>query len=368
MDLYRRSSRNAPTLFGYLALSATLILFGCASPGPPRAPSLQLPQPVRDLTALRVGNTVELHFTAPSNSTDKLALRGSTLNGQLCRQLPHQPCTPAGPKLSIPLGKSNDDSNLVTIIDPLPPSLTQGPPQLLAYRVEFFSRTNRSAGPSNEALTASGQAPAPVENLQAQGSRQGILLQWSPTPGEVVLERENLAPTKPKTPSIVWLQTNDSKDNKGRTLDTTALPDTPYRYLAQRRSALQLDGHSIRLRSDLSTPVSFTLSTIYPPPPPTGLLAAGYTSGTPSTYAVDLVWQPVDDANLITPLAGYNLYRQEFSGNTRTRLNSSPLPQPAFHDVTAHPAASYRYSVTAVDTHGNESPPCTITFTPPSTP
>jgi hypothetical protein len=66
-------------------------------------------------------------------------------------------------------------------------------------------------------------------------------------------------------------------------------------------------------------------------------------------------------------LAGYNLYRQEFTATTRTRLNSSPIPQPAFHDATANPAASYRYSVTAVDTKGNESPALTVSFTPPPT-
>ena len=66
MDSYRRSSRIIPAIIGYLALSAALILTGCASPGPPHAPSLQLPQPVRDLTATRIGNTVELRFTRPS--------------------------------------------------------------------------------------------------------------------------------------------------------------------------------------------------------------------------------------------------------------------------------------------------------------
>jgi hypothetical protein len=238
----------------------------------------------------------------------------------------------------------------------------------LAYRLEFFSRANRSAGPSNQALTASGQAPSAVENLQAQGSRLGILLQWTPAPGDVVLQRENLAPAKPKTPRQIWLQTNDSKENNGRTLDTTALPDTPYRYTAQRRTTLDLLSHSIQLRSNLSAPVSFTLSRLYPPPAPTGLIAVGYSSGTPSTYAVDLVWQPIDEADLITPLAGYNLYREQLTTVTRTRLNTSPILQPSFHDTTANPAASYRYAVTAVDVKGNESSAFTITLSPPSTP
>ncbi len=120
MDLYRRRHRSASVTALYLALSATLMLIGCASPGPPRAPSLKLPQPVRDLTVTRVGDTVELHFTAPANSTDKLPLRGQTLSGQFCRQLPHQPCLPVSPQMSIPLPNPNKNNNLITWIDPPP--------------------------------------------------------------------------------------------------------------------------------------------------------------------------------------------------------------------------------------------------------
>ena len=190
MEPNRRSGQITPAFLGYLALSAALTLIGCASPGPPQSPSLKLPQPVRDLTAQRIGNTVELRFTPPANSTDKLPLRGA-LSGQLCRQLPHQPCLPVAPRASIPLANSNDIHDLVTWTDTLPSNLTEGPPQLLAYRVEFFSPANRSAGPSNQAFTASGPAPAPVANFQAQGSRLGIVLQWtpSPSPGDVILRR-----------------------------------------------------------------------------------------------------------------------------------------------------------------------------------
>ena len=368
MDQHRRRSQILALPIGYLALSTALILAGCASPAPPRAPSLHLPQPVHDLTAQRIGNTVELHFTAPANSTDKLPLRVTTLSGQLCRQLPHQPCTPTGPRLSIPLPKANDANNVVTWTDTLPTPLTDGPPQLLAYHVEFFSPAGRSAGPSNEALTATGPAPAPVANLQAQGSSQGIILQWTPSPGTVVLQRENLSP-KPKSAATVWLQSNDSKGDTSNTLDTTALPDNPYHYLAQRRTTVQLANHSIELRSPLSAPITTTLSTVYPPPPPTGLTAAGYSTGSPSVFAVDLIWQPINETGLITHLAGYNLYRETLNATGQStskphQMNTLPIPQPAFHDATADHDATYRYSVTAVDAKGNESPAATATLTP----
>ena len=45
---------------------------GCASPGPPQPPSLNLPEVVKDLTAERVGDVVQLHWTTPDMTTDRL--------------------------------------------------------------------------------------------------------------------------------------------------------------------------------------------------------------------------------------------------------------------------------------------------------
>jgi len=392
MDLSHRSDgRTASLLLRYAAFAAILTIFGCASPGPPRAPTLNLPQPVRDLNVTRIGDTVELHFTAPSRTTDKLPLRSATVTGQLCRQLEHQSCLPvATSKTAVATANSNDQNNIVTWTDTLPTDLAQGPPRLLAYRVEFFSPTGRSAGPSAPAFTAAGSTPAPVEDLHAEGSRLGVLLAWAPSthPGDVLLRREDLAPSKPKPhnnlpgpasssqPPILWLQThapNDSAAPQTRTLDTTALPDTPYRYNAQRRMALQLGDHSVELRSALSPPTTFTLREIYPPPAPTGLNAVGFfaseATGTPPAFAVDLIWQPIDETGLFAGLAGYNVYREPLNttGDTatpRTRLNTAPIPTPAFHDTTANPATRYRYSVTAIDTKGNESRAVTVLLEP----
>ena len=372
MDPYHRSGQSISPYFRYIALCVALTLIGCASPGPPRAPSLQLPQPVRNLTAQRIGNTVELHFTAPASTTDKVDLRGPTLSGQLCRQLPHQPCLPVSPRTSISIDHSHGSHNFVTWTDTLPPTLANGIPQLITYRVEFFSPASRSAGPSNQAFTASGQAPASVENLHAEGSRLGTIILWSPseTPGDVVLRRENLSPATSKSKPIIWLQTNDANSAINRTLDTTALPATPYRYTAQRRSSVHLGDRTIELRSELSAPIVFTLSQTYPPPAPTGLNAAGYSTET-SAFAIDLIWQPVNETGLVTPLAGYNLYRETLDAAGRptspsTQLNTSPIPQPSFHDATANAAATYRYRVTAIDAKGNQSPAITLVV-PPST-
>ncbi|HEY1965698.1 MAG TPA: hypothetical protein VGG59_12240, partial [Acidobacteriaceae bacterium] len=51
---------------GLAAAAAALVIAwtaGCASPGQPRPPSLNLPEVVKDLTAQRVGDVVELRWT-----------------------------------------------------------------------------------------------------------------------------------------------------------------------------------------------------------------------------------------------------------------------------------------------------------------
>ena len=438
MDPLRHGRRSGRGDLRYLALAAALALAGCASPGPPQAPSLHLPQPVSDLTAQRIGDTVQLHFTAPSQSTDKLALRGS-IPGEFCRQLPQQKCIAVpSSKVSIQAGNSGDKGQSqgvngstpaktqITWIDKLPPKLASGPVQLLTYRVEFFSPAQRSAGLSNPAYTSTGPAPAPVTGLRAQGTRLGILLRWNPAPpakaafasgsAQVVLEREDLSPVKPKArpkaqakpqppaqpnsqpeaksktkskgksksksksksnantaaqpapankparPNVVWLQANAAEtssgqaggDNSPQTLDTSVQPDRIYRYTAERRLTLHLPetegmhkkispaAVTVQLRSAPSTPVVFTLLQVFPPPPPTGLTVAAYfnptPSGTPSSFAVDLIWQPIDATGLMTPLAGYNVYRQRLDAGLHPiaasrQLNTAPLPTPAFHDA-----------------------------------
>ena len=385
MTLLRRSA----TVRALLMAIGTTLAIGCASPGPPRPPSLRLPQPVRDLTALRKGDTVELSFTVPSLSTDKLPLRGGSVRGVLCRELEHQGCVAVAglaPSILTPSG----EHTVVIWLDALPLALRSGPPRLMSYRVEFFSDAGRSAGKSEAAYTIAGLAPPAVTRLHAEGSRLGVVLRWTPesaTEGQVLLQREDLAPKpsakKPKPaakpaaaprsaklaePNVVWLKTNALD---GRTLDAAAEPGTPYRYHAVRQRVAQIGGRSLTYRSAESDAVDITLQEIYPPLAPFDLTAAGFSSATAS-FAVDLIWQPSDDKGLLAGIAGYNVYRETLNDaghatDRGPRLNSSPVPLPSFHDTTAQPGRSYRYSVTAVDNRGNESEAATFVLEP-STP
>jgi hypothetical protein len=274
------------------------------------------------------------------------------------------------------MGAATDRHTTFTWTDTLPDDLVNGVPRELRYSVELLNASGRSAGMSAPAFTAAGAAPAPVTGLRAEGSRLGVLLHWDdspPSPGNILLRRQDLDPAPSDTgkPSqtVMFLMAPPpptSGPPSTTLLDTGAKPGTHYSYLASRRLNVELNGRSIEMRSTPSPTVDFTLEPIYSPSAPVGLTAAAYTSATASNaYAVDLVWQPVDDAGLITPLAGYNIYRVPAGTSAQpTRLNATPLTLPAFHDITATPNTRYRYAVTAVDAKGNESSPASVVLDP----
>ena len=345
-----------------------LILAGCASPGPPKPPSLQLPGPVKSLAAERIGDVVTLHFTMPVRTTDDLPIRETSLTPAFCRvEPPSTACTPVPSSLAaIPIVQAHSQPAQATLQDRLPTLLTNGPLRPLGYRLELLNSKGRTAGFSEPVWTAAGRSPTPVAGLTLQPTRLGTLISWQPAPGDaarVIIRRTLLSapapslPTPGKQPATVSLLRADDTAAQSDTthmLDTTAIEGAPYTYSAWRERQLTLAGHTINLHSDETAPAAFTLRDVFPPPVPTDLTAAAFTSQPtpkqPAAFAVDLIWQPVDDPGL----AGYNIYR-EAPGTPRIKLNATPVSLPAFHDTTANPAVDIRYSVTSVDRKGNES-------------
>jgi len=279
-------------------------------------------------------------------------------------------------------------------VDVLPPGLTAGAPRRLTYRVELFNAEGRSAGASDPAFVAAGEAPGAVEAFQAQGSHGGIVLRWTPeakAKGEVLVKREDLHAAPPKSPPVkkpapetkgvgghkihrsapakagvgaakdegmVWLHAADGAPghDSGGVVDATAKADEPYRYVAVRRRIVTLDGHELEMWGDASTGIDITLTDVFPPGVPQGLVVAGFPVEGSGTLAADLAWQPDAESDL----AGYNVYRQALAADgsatgAATKLNTTLVALPSFHDATVARGVAYRYTVTAVDNKGNQS-------------
>ncbi len=382
-----------------LLTACASLLVGCANPGPPKPPSLQIPAAVTNLSAERRGNLVELHFTLPLRTSDGLTQKPGLISARVCRAVGTGICKPvAGMSGSFMVpGSSKTQSALQ---DALANDLSSGPPRLLTYRLELFSASGKSAGYSNPAFAAAGRSPQTVEGLHAEGSRLGVVLRWQAADpqAEVLLVREDLKTNsgsasgqtgterkpgkfdfdgirKVKLPPAVVTLSANSKENSGAanralasaTLDTSAITEEPYRYTAERKQTVDLDGHKLELWSVASPAVAFMLRDNFPPPPPTNLSVAGFhesfTQGKSLTYAVDLIWESVQDDQL----AGYRVYRADLSlaiSGRGSLLTSVPVTLPAFHDITASGSIRYRYSVTSIDLKGNESEAITAVLEP----
>jgi hypothetical protein len=382
------------------AAAAPLITFAasCASPGPPQPPSLNLPEVVKDLTAERVGDVVHLHWTTPQMTTDRIEVKG-VMTAEICRIAVAAPA-PQNPACT-PVTRLPVQSGPTQAAETLPPALTVNPPALLAYRVQVFNVHGHSAGLSPEALAASGAAPPPVEQLRATPTRDGAMIEWQQksTSAAVELDRLPVGPdgvvveppqrkatsksssrltikkpaashpepppaSAPKplqmtapAPIEVKLRTPVQPADTGGTIDHTAQAGETYRYTAQRVRSVSLGGHTLELRSSVSSAATVAMRDTFPPHAPSGLEAVP-GGATAADRSIDLSWTPDTDADL----AGYIVYRQEVdpkgvAAGTATRLNLTPVVGPAYRDQTAMAGHRYAYRVTAVDTAGNESAP-----------
>jgi hypothetical protein len=379
-----------------VAVPLIALTAGCASPGPPRPPSLNLPEVAKDLTADRVGNEVRLHWTTPTSTTDHIDVKGS-MTAELCRISVSSASSPVcGAVVRLPVQPGPTHA-----VDALPPALTVDPPALLAYRVQIFNAHGRSAGLSPEAFAAAGAAPPTVEKLQATPTRDGAMLEWRQQDTAAIVELDRLSigpdgvvskPNPPKsasksspkptikkqpekphpatpaatpkplqmapaTPTEVKLRAPSQSTDAGGTIDQTAQKGESYQYTAQRIRSVSLGGHTLELHSFLSPPVTVLMRNTFPPNAPVGLEAIP-GGATASDRSIDLSWTPDTDADL----AGYFVYRQDIdskgvAAGTATRLNATPVVGPAYRDQTAMAGRRYAYRVTAVDAAGNESAP-----------
>ncbi len=335
-----------------------LQLAGCGQTGAPQPPSLNLPEPVTDLTASRIGNSVTLKWTMPRRTTDKLLLKGPQ-PVHVCRKIGDGPCQSVA-DVSFPPEKP------ATYDDKLPANLTNSEPQLLTYLIDVNSRHGRSAGDSNPAYTASGAAPAPITGFHGAIQADGVLLQWQSVAltGEdqkISIHRNLLSvpdTAKPEnkspfgsSPTLVKEQTlvvrMPSGRDTGKALDSDAAFDQRYSYRISRISTASLGGKSVTVEGDPSSEIVVGTKDIFPPRPPSGLAGIAV----PEESAIDLSWVPDTESDL----AGYAVYRSEGGQPAQRISGQKPLDAPAFHDSALQPGRAYTYFVTAIDRDGNES-------------
>ncbi len=352
------------------------MLAGCGTQGAPQPPSLNLPERVTDLVAVRAGSQVSLTWTMPRRSTDKLLLNQKVaLPVRICRREGSGPCELVGQEVTSSLLPGADAKSIET----LPATFAAGSPRLLTYFVELPNRNGRSAGLSNAAQVLAGEAPAPITGLSAEVRKQGVALRWASlgAPAQdssaIRLHRKLLTPSpaKPKegllAPQPETVEENLIVDSCApeavtgfcRALDKTIRFGQTYEYRAQRVARITSEGKTLEMAGELSAPVRVQAFDVFPPEVPTALAAVATAvengAASEAQYAIDLSWQPVSDADL----AGYVVYRSEkvgASGRAWQRISPPvPLVAPAFRDAQVLPGHTYRFTVSAIAQNGHES-------------
>ncbi len=343
-----------------LALSVVLLvartMIGCGTPGAPLPPSLNLPNAVLNLSAIRIGNSVRLAWSMPTRTTDKVVLR-HPVTVQICRAVESGPCANIA-SLTLKPGGAGEYA------DALPADLTQGPGRLLRYEVAVLNHAEKSAGPSNAAYSAAGTSPAALTGLTGQVRRDGVLLNWHPAtePEQSIVFRierlqltattpdqapkSPLAPAAPAAAQTLVVHSKDGSD-PGHAVDTSALFNQQYRYVIERVATLALSGQSVEVQGLPSEAVVITTTDVFPPAVPQGLVAVADAAA----GAIDLSWSPDSDSDL----AAYQVYRRDIHTELPPQRISSVGTETSFRDTGAQPGHAYAYSVSAVDQTGNPS-------------
>lgn len=356
-----RQMNRPQRLAGLLpVLMATMI--GCGSPGIPRPPSLQLPEPVSDLRAIRKGDRAYLVWTIPADTTDDLPVRHPGVT-QVCRsvdlamaqcgspagQVPAQPVAAGSKTTAAPVNVQ------ASYIDPIPSTILSGNPEAkIFYSVVATNFRGRDAGLSNIISVPGFTTTRPPDDFQATVGPEGVVLTWNASPIPVQLpqveriyriyRREEGTGT-----DAIAGETPFSADSKFRIIDETFQWEKKYEYRATAVTRIHLaDKSHSEFEGDDTPTVKIFAHDVFPPAVPSGLQAV--FSGVGQQPFVDLIWAPDTDADL----AGYNIYRREASGNM-AKMNAAPVKTPAFRDTNVAPGHSYIYAVTAIDIRGNES-------------
>ncbi|HTS36941.1 MAG TPA: hypothetical protein VMH04_14790 [Candidatus Solibacter sp.] len=338
------------------ALIAPLLFTACATVGPPRPPSLELPKPPADLRAVRKGDRITLTWTVPTKTTDRQTAHsfGAT---RICR-LNQAELTQCGAGVGdAPPVKINGDAAAKKIsasyVDTLPRTLeTDAPSAFASYAVEVKNANGRSAGLSNQVRVPLMRTLPPPQDFRAKVTSRGVVLNWA---GASAPARESV-----RYVYRVYRRLQDGKDwTLAGELPVTGEGDVSltdsglewekaYEYRVEIDSLIARTGGDEQIAGDDSNEIEVFAEDIFPPAVPSGLQAV--FSGPGQKAFVDLIWAPVADVDL----AGYNVYRRE-EGGPATKLNAELIKTLAYRDAAVLSGKHYFYSVSAVDARGNES-------------
>ena len=351
-SLHRTTLQNR-ILQALVLASAAGCVFGCGVQGTPHPPRLEHPAKIANLSVVQIGQSLEIHFSLPQQTTDGERLT-KPLEIEILRAIAPQsagisklPEPEVWTRLIreewLPYAQGNNVSYLAHLTER---EFHDWRGQTLVVAVRTLTRGFRhralESDPSNFVDVPIYDVSEPVGSVKGVITEKAVEVQF--TPPSRALSGEPLHDLA----GYRIYRSSTGQASSYELLGETAA--SPYRdsqfefgqtYYYQVSAAFGKPGHLAM--SDASPAVKVTPRDVFPPALPQGL-AGLYSAG-----AVELTWT----ANTEADLAGYNVYRLE--NQTAQRVNKELVRTPVFRDSTAMPGKTLTYYVTAVDLSGNES-------------
>jgi hypothetical protein len=349
-----------------LLASGTAALVGCGVPGVPKPPSLELPEPVADLGAVRKGDSVYLDWTVPTETTDRLAVRHMGPI-RICRSVDaamSECANPVGevpppqlPGASFQQTKSAKPATKIqaSYTDSIPRALlVENPGAQIFYAISVLNENGRSAGISNAVHVPAVAALPPPSDFRAQVTAEGVVLSWAgishapETPGLRHTYRVYRRLEGGNADTVAGEVPLDAA-SATQLVDHSFEWEKTYFYRATVVTVIHEEGKpETQFEGDDTAAVRVFAHDVFPPAVPSGLQAV--FSGAGQQPFIDLIWAPDTDADL----AGYNVFRHE-EGSEPVKINAELVKTPAFRDMNVASGKKYLYSVSAVDARRNES-------------
>jgi hypothetical protein len=307
---------------------------------------------VKDLQAIRKGDDVYLRWTVPAKTTDSDAIKPSGLGmTRICRgYVSEHPDTCRD--IAADIETKTDANGQQAAVDHVA-NFVGGNRDLLSYTVEVNNERGRNAGPSNPVLVFVAPSLAAPPALAAKLQPKQITLEWQAheLPVSTTLRAAYFYRIKRRMKDGAWVTLSEMPAQPGRMLfdDRTFTWENEYEYRVAGLTRVVSGGGQplAEFEGEDSAAAIAVAHDIFPPPVPAGVQAV-YSAQETKRF-VDLTWSP----NVDSDVAGYNVYRSE--GGAATKLNADVITASAYRDESVNTGKTYTYSVTTVDSRGNES-------------
>ena len=340
--------------FTFIPLLLAILCAGCATPGAPQPPSLRLPQPVKDLQAVRKGDDVYLRWTVPVKTTDNAGIKGALGTTRICRGYVTEEAGSCR-DIAADIQTKAEANGQQTALDHVA-NFVGGSRDFLPYTVKVNNEAGKNAGPSNSVLIFVAPSMAAPPALTAKLQPKQISLEWQAheLPVSSTLKAEYFYRIKRRLKDGSWATLSELPVTPGqmRFDDRSFTWEKEYEYrVAGVTRVISREGKPLAEFEGEDSPAATVVAhDIFPPPTPTGLQAV--FSSQEGHGFIDLTWSPDAESDI----AGYNVYRSDTGIAPPVKINSELLKAPSFRDDRVTAGRTYTYAVTAIDSRGNESP------------